>query len=169
MEDLVERLATNGYERVPQVTTRGQFAVRGGIIDLHSWQAPMPFRLEFFGDQIESLREFDIDTQTSVRDLRSIDVLLAHGAADQSGSVRDYVCTGDLIIEIEPDMEGGALATPGSQELGPPHIQISEGWIESGPEDFSGAFQDCEIGEFGAGDLVLAEAKRAQFVQRLKE
>ncbi len=169
MEDLVERLATNGYERVSQVNTRGQFAVRGGIIDLHSWQAPMPFRLEFFGDQIESLREFDIDTQTSVRDLRSIDVLLAHGAADQSGSVRDYVCTGDLIIEIEPDMEGGALATPGSQELGPPHIQISEGWIESGPEDFSGAFQDCEIGEFGAGDLVLAEAKRAQFVQRLKE
>ena len=169
MEDLVERLATNGYERVPQVTTRGQFAVRGGIIDLHSWQAPMPFRLEFFGDQIESLREFDIDTQTSVRDLRSIDVLLAHGAADQSGSVRDYVCTGDLIIEIEQDMEGGALARPGSQELGPPHIQISEGWIESGPEDFSGAFQDCEIGEFGAGDLVLAEAKRAQFVQRLKE
>src|SRR5438270_3497134 len=169
MEDLVERLATNGYERVSQVTTRGQFAVRGGIIDLHSWQAPMPFRLEFFGDQIESLREFDIDTQTSVRDLRSIDVLLAHSAADQSGSVRDYVCTGDLIIEIEPDMEGGALATPGSQELGPPHIQISEGWIESGPEDFSGAFQDCEIGEFGAGDLVLAEAKRAQFVQRLKE
>src|SRR5437667_12570545 len=66
-------------------------------------------------------------------------------------------------------MEGGALSTPGSQELGPPHIQISEGWIESGPEDFSGAFQDCEIGEFGAGDLVLAEAKRAQFVQRLKE
>src|SRR5437667_10911867 len=66
-------------------------------------------------------------------------------------------------------MEGGALATPGSQELGPPHIQISEGWIESGPEDFSGAFQDCEIGEFGAGDLVLAEAKRAQFVERLRE
>ena len=49
------------------------------------------------------------------------------------------------------------------------HVQISEGWIETGPEDFSGAFQDCEIGEFGAGDLVLAEAKRAQFVERLKE
>ena len=51
----------------------------------------------------------------------------------------------------------------------PPHIQISEGWIESGPEDFSGAFQDCEIGEFGAGDLVVAEVKRAQFVERLQE
>ena len=157
MEDLVERLATSGYERVSQVTTRGQFAVRGGIVDLYSWQASLPFRLELFGDQIESLREFDIDTQTSVRDLRSIDVLLARGAADQSGSVRDYVRERDPTIDIEPDGISNA------------RIQISEGWIESGPEDFSGAFQDCDIGEFGAGDLVLAEAKRAQFVQRLKE
>jgi transcription-repair coupling factor (superfamily II helicase) len=168
MEEFLERLAASGYERVSQATIRGQFAVRGGIVDLYSWQAPLPFRLEFFGDQIESLREFDIDTQTSVRDLRSIDILLNQGAAGQSGRVRDYIRERDLLIDVEPPMEGGAPATPGSQELAPPQVQISEGWIESGPEDFSGAFQDCEIGEFGAGDLVLAEAKRAQFVDRLK-
>jgi transcription-repair coupling factor (superfamily II helicase) len=176
MEDLLKRLAAAGYERVAQVTTRGQFAVRGGIVDLYSWQAPLPLRLEFFGDQIESLREFDIDTQTSVRDLGSVDILLGTvvGAdrlslIDQSGRVRDYVAPNDLIIDLEPEIEGGAHATPGSRELAPPHIQISEGWIETGPEDFSGAFQDCEIGEFAVGDLVLAEAKRAQFVDRLKE
>src|SRR5205809_811233 len=186
MEDLFNRLVTAGYERVAQVTTRGQFAVRGGIVDLYSWQAPLPLRLEFFGDQIESLREFDIDTQTSVRDLGSVDILLGAGAAvssppsgrsgdrsllvdDQSGRVRDYVAPNDLIINLEPEAAGGAHATPGSRELAPAHIQISEGWIETGPEDFSGAFQDCEIGEFAVGDLVLAEAKRAQFVDRLKE
>jgi len=169
MQQVLEQLTTSGYERVSQVTTRGQFAVRGGIVDLYSWHAPLPFRLEFFGDQIESLREFDIDTQTSLRDLRSIDILLLQAAADQNGLVRDYVRERDLIIDIEPAMEGGAPETPESQELAAPHIQISEGWIESGPEDFSGAFQDCEIGEFGAGDLVLAEAKRAQFVARLNE
>jgi transcription-repair coupling factor (superfamily II helicase) len=169
MQALLEQLARSGYERVSQVTTRGQFAVRGGIVDLYSWHAPLPFRLEFFGDQIESLREFDIDTQTSVRDLRSVDILLNQGAADQSGSVRDYIGERDLIIDIEPRLEGEAPATPGSQEFAPPHVQISEGWIEIGPEDFSGAFQDCDVGEFGAGDLVLAEAKRAQFVGRLKE
>ena len=117
----------------------------------------MPFRLEFFGDQIESLREFDIDTQTSVRDLRSIDILLNQGAADQSGWCAITFVIADLIIDVEPDGISSA------------HVQISEGWIETGPEDFSGAFQDCEIGEFGAGDLVLAEAKRAQFIERLKE
>src|SRR4029077_17840936 len=172
MEEFLERLAASGYERVSQVTTRGQFAVRGGVVDLYSWQTPLPFRLEFFGDQIESLREFDIDTQTSVRDLRSIDILLNQGEAafqppgrsgdrpslvdNQSGSVRDYIRERDLIIDVEPDGISNA------------HVQISEGWIETGPEDFSGAFQDCEIGEFGAGDLALAEAKRAQFVERLK-
>src|SRR4029450_11889707 len=113
--------------------------------------------LEFFGDQIESLREFDIDTQTSLRDLRSIDILLNQVAADQRGNGRDYARERDLIIDVEPDGISNA------------HVQISEGWIETGPEDFSGAFQDCEIGEFGAGDLVLAEAKRTQFVDRLKE
>jgi transcription-repair coupling factor (superfamily II helicase) len=161
MEELLKRLVTAGYDRVAQVTTRGQFAVRGGIVDLYSWQSPLPFRLEFFGDEIESLREFDIDTQTSVRDLRSIDILLHQGAAGQKGSVRDYICDSDLIIDIEPAEKSGDLAQA--------RIQISEGWIETGPEDFSGAFQDCEIGEFGAGDLVLAEAKRAHFIQRLQE
>jgi transcription-repair coupling factor (superfamily II helicase) len=103
-----------------------------------------------------------------VRDLSSVDLLLGT-ADDQSGFVRDYIAPNHLIIEIEPAMEGEAPATSGSWKLACPHIQISESWIETGPEDFSGAFQDCEIGEFLAGDLVLAEAKRTQFVQRLKE
>jgi transcription-repair coupling factor (superfamily II helicase) len=157
MESLLERLAGSSYERAAQVTTRGQFAVRGGIVDLYSWQAPMPFRVEFFGDQIESLREFDIDTQTSVRDLKSVEILLDQEALDQSGYVREYIGSNDLKIDVEPE------------EVSIGHIQISEGWIETGPEDFSGAFQDCEIGEFAVGDLVLAEAKRAQFVERLQE
>ena len=156
MEQLLEKLSTAGYDRVAQVTTRGQFAVRGGIVDLYSWQAPLPVRLEFFGDNVESLREFDIDTQTSVRDLRKIDILLG-AADDQNGFVRDYIGNDDLAIEIEPEEKSDA------------QIQISESWIESGPEDFSGAFQDCDIGEFAVGDFLLAEAKRDQFIKRLNE
>jgi transcription-repair coupling factor (superfamily II helicase) len=167
MEHLIEQLAGAGYERVAQVTTRGQFAVRGGIVDLYSWQAPLPVRLEFFGDEIDSLREFDIDTQTSVRDLTSVDILLG-AIEDQRSVVRDYIGRDHLTIEIEPVMGGGASATtPGS--LASPQIKISEGWSEIGPEDFSGAFQDCDVGEFAIGDLILIEAKRAQFSARLAE
>jgi transcription-repair coupling factor (superfamily II helicase) len=185
MEQLLDQLIASGYERVAQVTTRGQFAVRGGIVDLYSWQASLPFRLEFFGDQIESLREFDIDSQTSVRDLASVDILLGQGAAaseppgrsgdrpslvdDQSGFVRDYIAPNHLVIGIEPELESGPPATPSSLEFAASNIQISEGWIQTGPEDFTGAFEDCDIGEFAAGDLALAEAKRAQFIERLKE
>ena len=156
MERVLEQLVGAGYERVAQVTTRGQFAVRGGIVDLYSWQAPLPVRLEFFGDEIESLREFDIDTQTSVRDLNSADILIG-AANDEGGAVRDYVGRDHLKIDIEAPDRSSA------------NIQISEGWIEIGPEDFSGAFQDCGIGEFAIGDLMLIEAKRAQFTARLKE
>ena len=156
MERILGQLTRAGYERVAQVTARGQFAVRGGIVDLYSWQAPLPLRLEFFGDEIESLREFDIDTQTSVRDLNSADILLG-AVDDESGTVRDYLARDHLQIDIGPDKNSRA------------HIQISEGWIEVGPEDFSGAFQDCEIGEFAIGDLMLMEAKRAQFAVRLNE
>jgi transcription-repair coupling factor (superfamily II helicase) len=155
MEQLLEKLSASGYERVAQVTTRGQFAVRGGIVDLYSWQAPLPVRLEFFGDNVESLREFDIDTQTSVRDLRKIDIVLG-AADDQSGFVRDYIGKEDLIIDIEPEENFS-------------QIEISENWIESGPEDFSGAFQDCHVGEFAVGDFLLAETKRDQFIKRLDD
>jgi transcription-repair coupling factor (superfamily II helicase) len=166
MEQLLEKLGGAGYQRVSQVSTRGQFAVRGGIVDLYSWQAQLPVRIEFFGDEIESLREFDIDAQTSVRDLGNVEILL--GAPDeQAGKVRDYIASDHLMIEAE----GGASVTPAPDcpEPAPPHVRISEGWIEEGPEDFSCAFQDCAVGAFAVGDFMLAEAKRAQFTTRLNE
>ncbi|HXM74263.1 MAG TPA: CarD family transcriptional regulator, partial [Chthoniobacterales bacterium] len=156
MESVLEKLTDAGYERVAQVTTRGQFAIRGGIVDLYSWQASLPVRLEFFGDTIESLREFDIDTQTSVSDLNAVDVLLG-AADDQDGVVRDYINNDHLKTDLEPEEDSGA------------EVLINESWIEGGAEDFSGAFQDCGVGEFAVGDFILAEAKRNQLVNRLKD
>jgi transcription-repair coupling factor (superfamily II helicase) len=172
MPALLSALSGAGYERVAQINTRGQFAVRGGIVDIFSWQTALPLRVEFYGDEIESLREFDLDTQTSVRTREQASVLLS-AADDSSGRVRDYITQDTLVIELEPALEGGAPATPGSPEpASPSHIQISQGWIESDddePEDFSGAFVECDIGEFAIGDFMLAETKRAQFITRLKQ
>src|SRR5205814_3267580 len=123
MEQLLEKLSAAGYERIAQVTTRGQFAVRGGIVDLYSWQAPLPVRLEFFADNVESLREFDVDTQTSVRDLPKIDILLG-AAGDQSAFVRDYIGKEDLTIDVEPEE-----ATENLTALSRQVVQISESWI----------------------------------------
>jgi len=164
MDQLLEKLSSAGYDRVAQVTTRGQFAIRGGIVDLYSWQAPLPVRIEFFGDNVESLREFDIDTQTSIRDLRRINILLG-AADDKSGIVRDYIGSDDVIIDIEP-FENSIVS---NSRVSNHQVQISESWIEDGTEDFSGAFPDCDIGEFAVGDFLLAEAKRDQFIKRLAE
>jgi transcription-repair coupling factor (superfamily II helicase) len=172
-------LSSAGYERVVQVTTRGQFAVRGGIVDIFSWQTTLPFRIEFFGDEIESLREFDLDTQTSVRRREEASILLS-AADDTSGNVRDYIADDALVIELDPAVERGAPATPETPaQLGPGklispfHIRVSEAWDSASPgapeEDFSGAFVECDIGEFTAGDFMLAETNRARFIARLKQ
>src|SRR5262249_20119258 len=126
LEQIIESLGKAGYERVAQVTTRGQFAVRGGILDVFSWQAPVPTRAEFFGDAIESLREFDLDSQVSQRNLQAVDFLLG-AADDQRGKVRDYIGKNHLVVEIEPERDG--LVTGADSGHAREHrsaIQISE-------------------------------------------
>ncbi len=63
--DLIEWLEEVGYEPETQVTNKGELAWRGGIVDLWPLSSPWPVRLEFFGDELESLREFDPHSQTS--------------------------------------------------------------------------------------------------------
>ncbi len=65
-EALQERLYRIGYRRTDVVAAAGEFAVRGGIIDVYAATADAPARLEFFGDAIESIRPFDLMTQRSV-------------------------------------------------------------------------------------------------------
>ena len=63
--DLVEWLEDNGYESEVQVSAKGEMALRGGIVDIFPLTSPWPVRLEFFGDELESLRTFDPVTQVS--------------------------------------------------------------------------------------------------------
>ncbi len=71
---LAERLAGLGYTRVDVVEHRGEFAVRGGIVDAFPATTRRPFRAEFWGDDVESLREFSPATQLSTSQLRQVEV-----------------------------------------------------------------------------------------------
>jgi len=64
-EQLVQRLEMNGYERTSLVEERGDYSVRGGVIDIFSPLHPLPVRLEFWGDRLESIRLFDPISQRS--------------------------------------------------------------------------------------------------------
>lgn len=75
LEDLVEHLASVGYEAAEPVTNAGQYSVRGGIVDVFPPEAENPLRIEFFGDRVESLREFDPSTQRSRKPANSVRLL----------------------------------------------------------------------------------------------
>ena len=68
----VKKLKKIGFEREPAVEKPGDFAVRGGIIDIYPFTAEDPVRLEFWGDELESLRVFDVQTQRSSGEIESI-------------------------------------------------------------------------------------------------
>lgn len=72
-DDLADRLAGLGYARADLVMHRGEFAVRGGLVDVFPGTAPRPVRVEFWGDEVESLREFSPSTQTSTASLARLD------------------------------------------------------------------------------------------------
>ena len=72
--DLIEWLEEQGYEPEAQVTHKGEIALRGGILDLFPLTSPWPVRLEFFGNELESLRQFDPVTQISKEEITEITI-----------------------------------------------------------------------------------------------
>jgi transcription-repair coupling factor (superfamily II helicase) len=119
--EVVARLEAMGLERGSTVESIGQFALRGGILDIFGFGMPEPARVEFWGDQIESIRHFDILTQLSVRTAELLQVLpvdlrpvatpaaAAHGGTAMDGpaercSLLDYLpADAALVVLAEAD------------------------------------------------------------------
>src|SRR5450432_4551211 len=75
LDDLLLHLGSVGYTRTEMVDLPGQFAVRGGIVDVFSPESPRPVRIELLGDTIESVREFDPRTQRSISPVTKTTIL----------------------------------------------------------------------------------------------
>ena len=76
-EKLISKLVGIGYTRVPMIDGQGQFAVRGGIIDIFSYTDETPVRIELWDDEIDSIRFFDVESQRSVEKIQTYDVFPA--------------------------------------------------------------------------------------------
>lgn len=72
-EDFADQTDALGYERVPTVETRGEYSIRGGIVDVFPPDAENPVRIDLFGDDIESIRYFDVHTQRSIKKLGDLE------------------------------------------------------------------------------------------------
>ena len=77
VEDMAKKLTAMGFERFGMVEARGQFAIRGGIIDIFSYTDEAPVRIELWDDEIDSIRAFDADSQRSIENYKSYTVFPA--------------------------------------------------------------------------------------------
>lgn len=73
-EFIKETLQSYNFEKVDFVGEPGQYALRGGIIDVFSFSNNLPYRIDFFGNEIESIKEFDVNTQRSIKEEQSIEI-----------------------------------------------------------------------------------------------
>lgn len=116
------QLEAAGYRAVEQVLEHGEYAVRGALLDLFPMGSAVPFRLDFFDDEIDSIRTFDVDTQRTFDEINSINLLPAHEFP-----------TDDKGIEF---FRAQFRETFGEIRRDPEHIyqQISKGTLISGIE-----------------------------------
>ena len=95
--DLGERLESLGFGRTDYVYEPGQYAMRGSIIDVFSFASEYPYRLDFFGDDIDSIRTFEVDTQLSREKVDSIFVTPQLSGNDAASTFIDFLPTGSAL------------------------------------------------------------------------
>ena len=106
-DSIIETLFANGFEKVDFVGEPGQFAVRGALIDIFSYSFNNPFRVSFFGDEIESINIFDCNTQLSKDKVESVEIypdICKETEGEQEGSLVDMFPKDALIWLDSSDM-----------------------------------------------------------------
>ncbi len=87
LKELNEKLVLSGYDRVEIVENKGQFSFRGGILDLYPPTLRMPYRIEFFGDEVDSIRTFNAESQRSIEKVNKIEVFPAKEIILERGNI----------------------------------------------------------------------------------
>lgn len=100
---LPERLKELGYRRSPVVADKGEFAVRGGIIDIFPISSPEPYRIEFFGDTVDNIRSFDTIGQKSITKVQQFFLSPAHESDKEISTLFAYL--GDAIVIFDHLLE----------------------------------------------------------------
>ena len=195
--DLIERLETQGYEPEAQVSQKGEIALRGGIVDVFPPTSPWPVRLEFFGDELESLREFDPQTQVSRGEISEvtlppageIGILNCDEEKQTLATLLDHLPRETIFILCEPDAlavhaENYSSLIPAeapfhiswSDFLTELHrrkftaLELTDGELDGTPEAIAPLFASLDAFRplaERAPEPQVAEAQRREFFQQL--
>lgn len=167
-DDIVTRLVDLGFEHVDYVYEPGQFASRGSIMDVFSFASEYPFRIDFFGDEIDSIRTFGVESQLSKEKRLSVDIVPELTAAVESVMFMDFLppdsvlCVKDLLwtreriqaIHEEVLSHQAILATEGDGSIIP---DISKTII--GGADFASKALDFRKIYFGSKPVGTPQSK----------
>ena len=128
-EALIRDLAGLGYVRVDQVEDAGDFSVRGGLIDVFPSTSTYPVRVEFWGDEIESLRNFSVYSQRSLGPLQSISI---YAAAEEGGahpvSVLSLLPHEARVVRVDPLAAAAQMEAFQSDRQDVLGEELEEGW-----------------------------------------
>lgn len=128
-----KRIAVNGYEREEQVNGPGQFAVRGGILDIYPLTEELPVRIELWGDEVDSIRTFDVDSQRSIENLEGVDIYPADDFPTEEAkrvSFLDYFPVEDTILFLDEPVRLVEKGTAVEEEF----VEAQAKRLESGCE-----------------------------------
>ncbi|WP_455427790.1 transcription-repair coupling factor [Dryocola sp. LX212] len=120
-DNLRSQLEQAGYRSVDQVMEHGEFATRGALLDLYPMGSDQPYRIDFFDDEIDSLRVFDVDTQRTLEEVEAINLLPAHEFPTDKNAIELFRSQWRDTFEVKRDAE---------------HIyqQVSKGTLPAGIE-----------------------------------
>jgi transcription-repair coupling factor (superfamily II helicase) len=116
LEDLVQHLENIGYKRREPVEMVGEYSIRGGIFDVYPAEAARPVRIEFFGDEIESIRQFEVESQRSVLKVSSTTLLPLAEYPRSRVLLRELA---DAAEQIDLDLSNPGEVFPGWEFLVP--------------------------------------------------
>ena len=154
-EELIELLMASGFERNDRVVARNQWSRRGGIIDVFAIQNSNPLRIEYFGNEIESIREFDVDSQLSIRRLQTADLLLCE--PEKQTTLRDLILPEDCVVALPGS---GVEARVVVHEIPPFTDEGLPAELRRTIDDDALSFFPTPLGAFDSGDFVMQEARR---------
>lgn len=154
VEDRLEEL---GFRHVDYVYEPGQFARRGSILDVFSYSNELPYRIDFFDDEIDSIRTFNVETQLSEQRLGEVSIVpasAAEGKGEQGVSLLEFIGNDTVLFVADISVLVGTVRDIASQHYSESAAIAEEGDDHSmekvvDPEDFAARLAGFRIFEFG--------------------
>lgn len=154
ISELLQRLLDMGFHKVDYVYEPGQFAVRGSIFDIFSYSRDMPYRFDFFDEDIDTIRTFNIETQLS-EGKEDEAVILSARASDATGGVSllDTLDTDTVLFCADPEFVTARVASVAAQTYSDSAVIAGEGDPDSmqkvvDPDEFRTRFEAMRVAQF---------------------